>query len=62
MVAVGEGRLLGNQFLPWGGALTPGMIVRFSRYGGTDVPTENETLLLFHWKQIFLVKRTNATL
>lgn len=61
VVAVGEGRLINGQFVPWGDALMPGDEVRFSRHGGTDVPMDDgEVLLLFHWKSIFL-KRRNAS-
>jgi chaperonin GroES len=63
VVAVGEGRLIGDQLIPWGETLKPGDEIRFSRHGGTDVPMDDgEVLLLFHWKQIFLKKKAHATL
>jgi len=58
IVAVGEGRFIGNQFVPFGDSLLAGDEVRFTKYGGTEVPMDDgETLLLLHWKQIFLKKR-----
>ena len=52
VVAVGEGRVIGGMWLPMN--LKEGDKVRFSRYGGTEVPLDDETLLLLHWKQIYL--------
>ena len=54
IVAVGEGRMIGQGFLPFD--LNPGDKIRFSKHGGTELELDGEVLLLMHWKMVFLIE------
>ena len=55
IVALGEGRFMGNQFIPFTHQI--GQTVFFSRYGGTEVPIGDKTYLLVHWRQVYLRRK-----
>jgi|SRR5215469_1187124 len=54
VMAVGEGRIVGNEFQPFN--LRPGQVVRFSRVGGQDIEVDGQNFILLHWKQVYLVE------
>jgi len=54
VMAVGEGRIIGNEFQPFN--LRPGQVVRFSRVGGQDIEVDGQNFILLHWKQVYLVE------
>lgn len=54
VMAIGEGRMIGNQFMPFN--LEVGDTVLFSRHGGTDVELDGQTFILLHWKMVYMVE------
>jgi chaperonin GroES len=58
VVAVGEGRLVGNQLLPL--PLQVGDIVLFSKYGAVEVNLDGEEYLILRFDEIYFKQRLVA--
>jgi|SRR5215472_9059278 len=58
VIAVGEGRLVGNQLLPL--PLEVGDIVLFSKYGATEVQLDGEEFLILRYDEIYFRQRLVA--
>jgi len=55
VIAVGEGRLVGNQIVPL--PLEVGDIVLFSKYGATEVNLDGEEFLVLRYDEIYFRQR-----
>lgn len=59
VIAVGDGRLIGNQLLPI--PLAPGDIVLFSKYGAVEVSLEGEEYLILRYDEIYFKQKLVVT-
>jgi chaperonin GroES len=59
VVAVGEGRLVGNQLLPL--PLQVGDIVLFSKYGAVEVNLDGEEYLILRYDEIYFRQKLIIT-
>jgi len=58
VIAVGEGRVIGNQIVPI--PLEPGDTVLFSKYGAEDITLDDKEFLLVRYDEIKLKERRIA--
>jgi len=60
VVAVGEGRLIGNAIVPL--PLEVGDIVLFSKYGATEISLDGDEYLLLRFDEIYVRQRLVAVI
>jgi chaperonin GroES len=58
VMAVGEGRLIGNAIQPL--PLAVGDVVLFSKYGATEINLDGEEFLLLRYDEIYLRQKLVA--